>query len=359
MQHHPLGPSRLGQLSLCPGSWKAQEGLPELDSDAATQSSRVHEWLRDYYQFMSARQSEKPEPLEDTYERLLAERCVEFARSLEGDHEEFQSWESELCLKLPTGAERFGTADLLLVSRGKISLVDWKLYRNPLPEEAVSLQLADLALGVEAEFGVSPRAYAFNPITSERWELKGDLDGWRQEISEILERAWKEQDLRFPSPEACRYCRAVPSCPRAQKELVRLEGLLGEKKLSGAALKKAAYELGAERVFENLDLAKYCGRLADAISQAARRYLIEGHKNSQWEIREVKASYRSISDPWAAFDSLSDKLTEEEYARCLKVDVTLLEGLWREKGLDETALKARLGDLLRQGVSYRLQRKKR
>lgn len=284
--HHPAGPSRLGRIALCPGSYRLMQeaeaqGL-DPGSDAASEGTLLHSRV------------DPGQPLEDLApeQRVMVEKCRAyeaefFAGSLSsGGDLEVQVVRADNVLL-------FGTLDRFALYPHMVRVIDWKFGRGVLHREMMSWQMKAYAIGAMQKFGVTRASVSVyqpreNTVFSDEYQVSdADLEA----IAAVVEAAKAVDAPLRPSAVACQYCAAKPVCPA-----------FGGFALKTVQPKAAIATLTNEKLEEAAALAPALEAFAKNVKKILRqRFDADPSAFPAWELvrREVKGySVDARTDTW-------------------------------------------------------------
>lgn len=227
--------SNLHRRHLCPGSARAEEGLPEESSDEAQEGTLLHhhdaspELSRDGL-------TEKQRGILDR-NAGLRERFLAVKKDELNLHNEtpavFKEREFFLCGEDFSPIEPLFPAhpDIIIWYRkAKVAFIfDSKFGRNPVQSAELNLQLRTYAVAFNDEcpcdtiYVAITQPWVAAPDDFHAAQYCGDdMPHFKREILNIIAETQKPFAPRKPSTEACRWCKAKSSCPEAAKILYEL-----------------------------------------------------------------------------------------------------------------------------------------
>ncbi len=325
--------SGLEHIALCPGSWNAERGLPDLGGADAESGTKLHAVLAD----------EEDGADLDGSDAWAVDRCREIEAGLvaqlgfDGGADVFTEvrlwYADDTC-------EWSGKPDRIYRLDGRALLVDWKTGRGDVAPAESNWQMRGLAVLIDAAHSrsldeifvalIQPRSS--EPVTLARYE-RADLTRAEMEIRAALYWASKEDAPRTPGEAQCKYCRAKDRCPEALGQAVALVDV-------------SLPALTGEQFAEYLPQVKAAKKTIDAFLKAAGAFIEGGGVIPGWEMKPGTAD-RSIVDPQGAYAALADVVTAEEFMAICGVPVGKLEALYEKKsGLRGEALKVKLAERL-------------
>lgn len=223
--HSPFGPSALHRRAACPASYRAEQALPETESDLADEGHNLHALIAEYICAVSSGLSNAAFPLREVKKKELEQKAGDAADAFlsaagyvdllraEWPHATFVAEK-----RLSISSDIFGTADLVVVEPfTRAIVVDWKFgFNDPDPAED-NLQLATYALGVALEYECETVDAAI--VMAKKGRISKHTYGaedWpliSSRINQIV-RVCRTSFAPFvPTTEGCRYCRAAAQCP--------------------------------------------------------------------------------------------------------------------------------------------------
>lgn len=258
----------------------------------------------------------------------------------------------------------FGTADeIVLFNKLKLArLIDYKFGYGAIEPADINPQSLAYAIGliqkykwvetVEIYF-VIPRRNEVLSHTFTREEIEERIE----RVKLIIERAMSDDKQYNPTTEGCRFCGNRLTCPALADKLLPIAKKYAEKadEFEVALLDKMDPALIDDP--NTISKMKTVGMVMDRWVAAVNRRAIELAADEGWEIPGYDLRYRApsakIDDAQAAYDSVSDLLTPEEFMDACKVSMTAITKAYGsklahgEKGTARAAVESRL---LKDGV---------
>jgi len=225
-----LHASSFERYLLCPGSFAAEQGLPDTTSDEATSGQKIHNALRLYFSGTVKDLADVAKVCKlDDREEIILNWFARNAETIITEHGGAAKCYPEF--KLNEDGDRItGTADLIVRCKdNQILLFDWKTgYGKQLTAEK-NLQLRVYAMKIAEQFGcirilaclfsagnaVEDSAFSFAEYGPD--EIKES----KKEIYAIRDRCLAHDAKRIPGPEQCKYCKAAGNPDRCPKSLAR------------------------------------------------------------------------------------------------------------------------------------------
>lgn len=337
-KHHPAGPSRLGRLALCPGSYALSQeaerrGLVlEEFGEEATEGTHLHSLVPPNMDLKHL--DEEP--------RAAVLKAREYiAAKTEGA--EAVLYEAPLELWWQGRLISQGTADVIAIVRNNPHVViDLKFGRQELERDLIFWQLVAYGVMWAQRADVAVDCYAFAPRLGlelmERLDDPGKVHEMAQAIAGVAEKARLSGAMRIRHPAACRYCAGKPICPEWQEEL--------------ALVPKKEY-LPAD-VAQLERLVELCA-LVQSVGPAAREKLKEmieaGMPSERYEVAIRRL--RTPKDVETVFAMLEGVLDQAEFLKVCKVQLGPLEKAVKAKdgGVAGLVIESQTKYLRRKGTS--------
>lgn len=326
--------SSMERYQLCPGSWSAEQGIPEETSADAEMGNRIHAVL--------AGETVTP-PLTDDEERTM-EACRSRADALldailphrDEMHMERRYW---------WGKQWSGKPDVVAVDCAFAEglIIDYKTGRGDVASAEGNMQLRALAILVAVEHQLEKVTVAIvQPLVGEVSTCAYDarhLKQARLEICGIIDGIQKPDAPRNPSSKACKYCKAKAQCPEA----------LALAESAPLAVSRDGRELviSPERIAEFLGQIPAIEAVVEAVKAKARRILEDGGTVPGYTLKPG-AERETITDPTTVFNrAAAAGVKSEAFMGCVSVTKTKLKDAVKaatgEKG---KALDARMESIL-------------
>lgn len=333
-----LSPSELERAAACPGSHRAQEGLPWKAGDWAEEGNLLH-------RVMAGASAEGL----DREQRHVVRICGEHGASLlarhlgESDHY-LKEWRVTCTIGGTRVSGIMDWAGWRMTAGGANALViDWKFGRDPVEYADSNLQLRAYAVLAARNIKdtarvvvavVQPRAEVERQVTECEY-LPDDLKAAEEQISLIAEICADPNAARIPG-DHCRYCRACGTdrCAESTAQLVKIQPEPLLPMPTGAALA------------ELLDKAKAAEAVIARLRDHAEAEIASGHEVPGWAMAK-NPSWRTVPDVSAAWEKLQAMMEPADFMQLCRVSVTDIQNAIAEKeGLSQVRAKARLSELL-------------
>lgn len=220
MRKNKPSASSLFRLALCPASWQAESRCPAPPaSPAAATGTALHAHMENG---TDPEDSNEAEALLwcRTQESLLLESLL--GTTSPTTHREQRLWAAD---------ESFsGQADVIYIHGSAALIVDYKFGRNPVEPAESNWQLRALSLLTLQNFATVDTVYStiLQPFLSRTTPTcvsytRSQLSDLSAAVKSALEAANSPSPAFSPSLHACRYCRALPTCPAASQHAHSIE----------------------------------------------------------------------------------------------------------------------------------------
>lgn len=352
-KHHPFSPSCLERRDLCPGSWEVEAAIPDMTTPEASSGTRIHEAVA---YGLSLKDGQSVGVILQDNEKELTEKCLNFASELITDGVQvlveqplayYDNGETE---PLYTG-----TADVVLVLKKTVIVIDWKTGFQPVVEAANNLQGAAYALAAMQQWSKSSATVIFyNPrIGQETTHTFENWKGIRDEIKSIIDKCKSEPTLK-PCENACRYCKGAlsGSCPALQSQT------LGLSVSAKAGLIEQLKDLSDEKALELFEACKPAQKLIDAIEAEIKERAEKNGSCGDYTIKLVSGGYE-CKDIQQTFRVSG--LSPDQFLGCCAVSLPKLKKQYvdaaRLEGLKKTEAEALLMDKIAPYLTAKPERK--
>lgn len=229
-QHAKLSASGSHRWINCPGSVKAEEGLPDKNSHFADEGTAAHELAEHILintPYLSAFEYEGlPHPTHNAvtvnYEMCAAVQAyvdyvLTVGKNCDLDQEvklDFSDW-------VPEG---FGTADALAFDGTTVHVIDFKYGKGVKVDAYQNTQAILYAIGALKRFDFYEPEYFHIHIVQPRidhiseWRItRNELLEFGEWIKRSAEDALKPDAPRVPGEKQCQFCKAKATCPALEK----------------------------------------------------------------------------------------------------------------------------------------------
>lgn len=318
--HHLYGPSSLQRRLICPGSARMESGLPDTDSDASIEGTRLHAVMAG---------SDNGEWMDDE-QREAVDWCWDRVRTILSDYGHMLREVQLQLLNKQQNVLTFGTPDVIAWKPHQgAHVIDYKFGRADVPAPANNIQMAAYAAMVMQYTGASectahvlqPRLHRHESFTFH------DCAGIVATIEGIIARCEAPDAPLVPGDEQCKYCKALLSCPAARGECT---GLASWDRQTND-LDQFKPELLAA-LYDKWQVAKRFGSALDArIKEVCRE-----QGSCAGLVLKERAGKRTIEHVADAFWQLQDTLTQAEFLQCAKLSVSQLQDTYMAKHAKRT-----------------------
>lgn len=321
--HAKLSASSSHRWALCPGSVKAEEGIPDRPSEAADEGTAAHElaWLVLTRGGACHDWIGKPLIESNTYtvDQEMADyvqQYVDYVKSHSGRHEyeqqvDFSDW-------VPGG---FGTADALVLDGNTLRVIDLKYGKGVQVDAFENTQGILYALGAMSDYEciadeiekvviciVQPRKDSIS-----EWEIdRAELMKWGEWLSERANEVLSGSPRRVPGDKQCKFCKAMPTCPA----LMNLAHKVIATDFDNMDAADNPDTLSDERLAEALSAKKLVLSWFDAVEQHVFEKLERGEAFPGFKLVEGR-SLRQWIDEAVAEQALVELLGDDAYERKL------------------------------------------
>lgn len=334
--HHPFGPSSFERRELCPGSWRLEKDLQEVETDDSISGNQYHERIFSLIQsFVKSGCNCIPDISKEDDTIISMWNFFFEVYTTSGDGAEVFA---ERCVSWKyMGIEQyFGYTDVLIVCKEKVIIIDWKTGHRPVIEAANNPQGAAYALAAMQEFKKDVAdVYFFNPVIRQKsFHSFNERKGIESYIIRILSACNKEDAPLNAGETQCRYCKAAAhgTCQALAKTAevvaVKAETLVPMPSLA---------ELPAETL---VDLKRKCdlvAKLGERVDNRIKAICEESGSCGPYRLKESSCG-REIKDIQAAFDKSG--MDAATFLNCCTASVSKLEKAYakelKESGVFKT-----------------------
>lgn len=311
---NPYSASQIGRRFLCPGSAKAEAGLPEVVSPESESGTRIHRYC--------SIQPDLRQTVELTDdEREVAEEFLRFRDSF-GNLE----WSLEQGLSLvddDMNEVTTGTADAVCwdgPNPDDILILDLKTGYQPQPQTVASFQMSVyLAMALMDPLGrcvpkSQARAIIYQPRIKRKYETRltaAEAPRVVKLVKGVIAACESSHLDIHPSAEACRFCRARHSCP-------------GPRSLAHPLIEtETMHDVPAERLAELWEFWKVVKKQGEALDRVFRQAVRENRVPGYY-IQERRGNRKFVSTR-AAFRTVQDKIPAQEFIQLCTISPSQLE----------------------------------
>lgn len=314
--------SNLDRIAACPGSVKAEAGMPYKPSEAAQDGTILHEVMSGQRNTAGLTSGQ----------RRYINQCGEAGRELIAEHvdgerpEIVKEWYSQVRLYDGIVAAK---VDFAAWGETKALVIDWKFGHSPVDRAEVNLQLRPYAVMAAQEKPaielvtvaiVQPTVAPEDRVTVCQY-TREDIRQAREELNAILKAVSEFSDSRIPG-EHCRYCKAVGTARCSESaDVITAIAPVSDRDILPVG----------EELSKLLDLAAVLEPQIERLREHARSEIQAGHQVPGWTLG-ADFPTRNLPDveaAWAAAEAAG--VTPAEFTRACKVTVGKLEDVLREK----------------------------
>ena len=354
--HDPFGPSSLGRIRLCPGSYvQSKKAPPTEESSDAAEGTTMHNFMEAGLKLPTPDQVNYASDLaqELTEEQMeTLNRCMKYAREkLNG----YRVWtERFMVLEANLGEAITGTADVVAINQTADHAIgiDWKFGRGSLSQTTTLMQAAAYAcmifqthpdVKVVDYFIYQPRVGFGGTEYAASWDVQ-DYVRLMQMITESVRKAQELGASLNPSPAACQFCPAISVCPAAAEVTEQLP---------------VEYESGLPvepaKIAKALDMAKIVKKQVKAVEGLARQIMKEGGEIPGYILKPRQGSKR-LADVPAAMDRLGELCKFDDFLSVANIPLRkllkiIIDREAAKEGTTKKAQEKRLFELLGDTVS--------
>lgn len=324
MSHHRYSPSSLKWREVCPG-WENEPQPSEAGSVAAQEGTMMHKALETgNYDQLDEMQKKNVLMVADLFEGMK--------KDLEWVIAELPEQKLEIA-----GGKTFGTADLILIGRGKAKIGDAKFGWTAVDDAEVNIQGWAYAVGVfekwqevnevEVVFA-QPR---LNMVSRHTFEREKDYARLRLRVETIIARAQQPEPELNPTEKGCLYCGNKGTCKALHSRALVISQ--GYDQLRDAELPVLADPLTLatpEQRSQAETIRRVMERWCESVKKSNMDFRMEGGEIPGYELKS-RTGKKEIVDATAAFDIIKDKVTTEEFSSCATLSFAKLEKVWAEK----------------------------
>jgi hypothetical protein len=310
-KHAKWSPSKLKHVEICPG-YESREGGA---NPAAEMGTRIHEALEKF----------DLDPLTDSWERLIAERCLEAYQNIVARHGLIKGvydthHEVRLDINLDEGLDTFGTCDVLLIQGDMGVAIDWKTGKGAVDDAEINTQAQAYVLGAFQRHP-EPDAIHFYFVIPQRDEItfhtyrREDCARIQLRLSTIIRRAeqfqyvWKGRggvpvEMFNPQPGNCEFCANQWKCHAVTAKVFDIARKYGTDGLPVPAKVHGSETEDPEDMAKLLLLLPVVQQWIDGVKARSKQMAFEeGLEIPGFEAKE-RAGRRTITSASAAWHAL-------------------------------------------------------
>lgn len=333
--HHPFGPSSLERRELCPGSWRLENDLPEVETDDSISGNQYHERIFSLIQsFIDSGYNCIPDLSKEDDTIISMWNFFFEVYTTAGDGAEVFA-ERLVSWKYLGIEQYFGYTDVLIVCKEKVIIIDWKTGHRPVIEAANNPQGAAYALAAMQEFKKDVAdVYFFNPVIKQKsFHSFNERKGIESYIIRILSACNKEDAPLNAGETQCRYCKAAAhgTCPA----LAKTAEVMSVKAETLVPLPSLA-ELAPNQLCELKEKCDLVAKLSERIEYRIKAICEESGSCGPYRLKEVSGG-REIKDIQAAFEKSG--MDAATFLSCCTASVSKLEKAFAKEMKDSGVFK--------------------
>ena len=261
--HHVHSPSSLHRRAACPGSGRMelQFAGDDTPSEAAAEGTLLHKSMATPDAIPLAELNAEHRELNIACNKVyMAYRNGQYRELHESTHYELDMELLDEDGEILTA----GTADVVIVFREHVVVLDWKFGRVPVSVDSLQL-MAYGAMGMQRFGKPTAEVVIFQPRVSGKPQTKDydDLETIVDDIAHLIFRTTGDALNLNPTDDGCKYCKAFDHCPAVQITALEV-----------ADLDAAAIE--PSRAAEFYSKATLVERHVKAIKAEVKRMALEG-----------------------------------------------------------------------------------
>jgi hypothetical protein len=318
--HHLFSPSSLERRELCPASARLEEGLPSFDTEYSQPGTEKHAKVAALIGAYAAGEESPDETDEDVLKAF--KKAKEIVQNLEEPAVGIYA-EKPLSYKY-CGIEYYrGTADVVIVTKSKLVIIDFKFGHRAVTEAADNSQGAAYALAAMKTFDqTTADVHFYNPVINQfSSHTFTNPQGIAEYIMGVMMRCKNPQAPAIPGETQCRYCKAAyhGTCPAlaatVEKTSTKAESLVPLPSLQNLT--------NAQIV----DLKRKCdlvAKLSERIDNRIKAICEAEGSCGPFRLKEVSGG-REIPEITEAFKCVDKVFTAEEFLGFCSLSVAKFE----------------------------------
>lgn len=360
-----ISASSLEQKELCPGSWKAQQGLPERESEFARIGTAIHAYINE------ALSGTTKTKLSD--EHLdIAKECIiqreELIKSWQGSADPYWISEQRLWCRDETGKVCSAKVDFAAINGDRALIIEYKTLYGKFADSTINRQLMCQAVVLKDNYNVNHITVAMiQPAIRHKPTIANygpeQLIEAKKVVLEICKRAYRS-DRRTVGEKQCSYCIAAGTnrCPESIKNLEHM---------SMIEIHNPEHPCTNDDLAWLVDRAKACKKLIAWIESEAKFRLKSGQrlilKDGSEFVLGKDSKREKITDVAGVYESIKHHdtiaLNQIEFiSKCGLTKKGLTEYIrenseLKGKGLDEAIKDILFGNVLTTDIEPEIERK--
>ena len=351
-EHHPAGPSQLGRIQLCAGSYHMTKKARELQmvpeaGDEAAEGTYLHSLIPILDGDMGAATPEQQTLVLKFREYVTGiwARLGTASPPLNSATNIFYEFPMEVFYQ--SAIIQWGTADLVADCGDYGVVIDAKFGYAELESEIIEPQIRSYSCGLLQKFPQWKYVLAYVFDVRSGTEFTGRYENphrLAEEIAETIEYAKQHPEVLEPSPTACKYCAGKLLCPAFKAKVIE-HSLVTTDPMTLTDPDQLALAL---------ELCTQVESWADNMRQVAKLQIINGRIIPGWELRERRN--RQVPDILKLTVIAQDHCTESEFLRCCSVSLPVFEALMDKRikqlypELDKKGRKEKIAEIFKGAI---------
>ena len=329
--HHVCSPSSLERRELCPGSFRLEKDLPQVESEISEEGKQLHAEVAELITYL-VENGKRPEP--EQYDLLSYQAFFKFYDTLMLEYEAGNSAEDVLVerrleFKYAGIVQYYGFSDVVAVFPDKVLVVDFKFGYLPVTEAENNMQGAAYALAAMQEFKKEKAEVLFiNPrINQHTFCTFDDRAAIASYIMGVIAKCKEENAPLIPGEKQCKYCKASAhgTCPALYEEAENTVAV-AEKLLP----KPTLAELSIDDLCALKERCDIIAKLGERVDNRIKA-ICETDGACGGYFLKVTSGGREITDINAAYDRISGDVEAGEFLTACNCSVSKLEKLYAAK----------------------------
>lgn len=340
--------SGLERIAKCPGSWRMEQGLPEVTSELASEGSLIHAYLAGENVTLTDEQLE-------LVERTVSEEVSVVLNTFGLQNNGSTKAEERLWYNVAGMPVFSGKFDKLYIDGDTAILFDYKFGFIPVTNVAENIQLRAYALLVAQNYGCSEIYVAvIQPRCKEQSVIckydKASLVLAHNEVLSFIKQSYEPDAPLVPNEQACKYCRANSSCPAASQVPVRIAQIAPPEFVQDKIERLTDDEL--QSILDQVPLAE---TVIKALKAKAKQRLEESPDALPHYTLKYGSGSREISDSGAVIKGLRALgLSSDQILSTVDIGITALEKVVKEAtGLKGRELKEKVTETFGDAITVK------
>lgn len=330
--------SAMTRIFNCPASFRLNVmEMPET-SAAAEEGTKLHRIMELHFR---PKTNDDVEELESLWHSLDNEQqeAIEFAKSfvrqniIDGGDGESRNFHFEE--RLWSKSKLFsGRGDLVVFSKDRATIVDYKFGRGDVEPAESNYQLAAMAVLVNENFGsgeieevraiiIQPRALDSSRRITECVYDKADIDAAREAINNACREALEASNPHQQCGYWCKYCPSAYRCKAAQ------DAINAQRTIAVSSPSLAITAANAKEIFEK---AKFVKQLCDNMLAQVKTFVAQNPEAQCGLVLQEGAKRAKVGDAAKVFQAIEEVgIDAEEFVGTCSVSITKLSDLYYQK----------------------------